>query len=152
MILDQTPSRHDQALHQVAQAIRDNPDTSGGVQLRRFLWSLYNMHHAVNLWTLVSRLDQPHSQWVAEVLTAALVGNLQEKDVKRALQESGEMQRWDRVQPSDEFLERFEESRRLIEGLVRTVPPSRAHTELVRLVRNFAEVQTVLKEAAGNNA
>ena len=51
-----------------------------------------------------------------------------------------------------EFLERFEESRRLIEGLVRTVPPSRAHTELVRLVRNFAEVQTVLKEAAGNNA
>ena len=152
MMLDQTSSRHEQALHHVAQAIRDNPDTGGGVQLRRLLWSLYNMHHAVNLWTLVSRLDQPHSQWVAEVLTAALVGNLQEKNVKRALQESGEMERWDRVQPSDEFRERFEECHRLIEGLVRTIPPSRAHTELVRLARHFAEVQAVLKMAAGNNA
>ena len=48
------PSRHEQALNQIAQCIRDCPDTGGGVQLRRFLWSLYNQHHLVNLWTLVN--------------------------------------------------------------------------------------------------
>ena len=38
------------AIELIAVRIRSSPDTSGGVQLRRFLWSLYNMHHMVNLW------------------------------------------------------------------------------------------------------
>jgi len=147
MQLEQNPSCHEQALTRLAQAIRDNPDTGGGVQLRRFLWSLYNMHHLVNLWTLVSRLDQPHSQLVAEILTAALVGNLKESDIKRALQISGEMDRWDQVQPSsNEAMERFEASKRGIENLLKSMPPGRAHTDLVRLLRNITEVESTLKE------
>jgi hypothetical protein len=146
--IDQSLSRQEKALTRIAQAIRDNPDTGGGVQLRRFLWSLYNMHHLVNLWTLVSRLDQPHSQLVADVITAALVGNLQETDIKRALQVSGEMERWDHVQPSNEALERFDQAQHAIEDLVKTVPPSHAHTELVSLLRAFSEAKVGLLEGA----
>ena len=46
--------RVDQALAGIALTIRDGPDTAGGVQLRRFLWSVYNMHHFVNLWRLTA--------------------------------------------------------------------------------------------------
>ena len=103
----QNPPNLQQSLIQISQAIRDNPDTGGGVQLRRFLWSLYNMHHLVNLWTLVSRLDLIHSQLVLDILATALVGNLKESDIKVALQSSGEMERWDREHPSREMMERF---------------------------------------------
>jgi hypothetical protein len=144
MQIEQTPSRHEQALTRIACAIRDNPDTGGGVQLRRFLWSLYNMHHLVNLWTLVSRLDQTYSQLVAEVLTAALVGNLKETDIKRALQFSGEMDRWDNEHPSSDVMERFDQAQNAIENLVKSTPPSHAHTELVNLLRSFASTKAGL--------
>jgi hypothetical protein len=146
MQLQQNPSRHEQALTRIAHAIRSSPDTGGGVQLRRFLWSLYNMHHLVNLWTMVSRLDQIHSEAVAEVLTAALVGDLKEADIKRALLVSGEMERWDQERPSNELLEGLAQAQQSMEGLVKTIPPSRAHTELVRLLRDLAEVNAALRE------
>ena len=145
----QGPTRHEQALTRIAHALRDNPDTGGGVQLRRFLWSLYNQHHLVNLWTMVTRLDGPHSQLVADVLSAALVGNLQETDIKRALLVAGEMKRWDETQPSTETMQRFEEAEHTVEALVRSVPPGRPHTALVRLLREFAEAKADLKESPG---
>ena len=137
-----TPSRHEQALTKIALCIRDCPDTGGGVQLRRFLWSLYNQHHLLNLWTLVSRLDGERSVLVAEVLTAALVGNLKEDDIKRALLVAGEMARWDETQPGSETQRRLEEAESIVTSLVRSLPPSRAHTDLVSLQRRFAEVRS----------
>ena len=146
MQLEQSPSRSELALNRIAQAIRVNPDTGGGVQLRQFLWSLYNMHHLVNLWTLVSRLDRDLSTWVAEVLHAALLGNLQERDLKKALMLSGEMDRWDQEQRSNEAVARFEDARFIIQGVVRGLAPCRTHTELTRLLRDFAEVRTALED------
>lgn len=143
-----TPSRHEQALTKIAHCIRDCPDTGGGVQLRRLLWSLYNQHHLVNLWTLVSRLDAERSAFAAEVLNAALVGNLKEDDVKRALLVSGEMDRWEATQPSDEALARLEEAEHIIESLVRSLPPSRPHADLVSLLRRFADVRRELAPVA----
>jgi hypothetical protein len=137
-----TPSRHEQALTKIAACIRDCPDTGGGVQLRRFLWSLYNQHHLVNLWTLVSQLDHERSALVSEVLTAALVGNLREDDLKRALLVAGEMDRWDEIQPCGESQRCLEEAESIVTGLVRSIPPSRAHTELVSLMRRFADVRS----------
>ena len=137
-----TPSRHEQALTKIALCIRDCPDTGGGVQLRRFLWSLYNQHHLVNLWTLVSRLDSERSALVSEVLTAALVGNLKEDDIKRALLVAGEMARWDETQPSSESQRRLEEAENIVASLVRSLPPSRAHTDIVALQRRFADVKS----------
>jgi len=135
-------SRHEQALTKIAQCIRDCPDTGGGVQLRRFLWSLYNQHHLVNLWTFVSRLDSERSALASEVLTAALVGNLKEDDIKRALLVAGEMTRWDQVRPSSEALTRLDEAQTLIESLVRSTPPSRVHTDLVALLRRFGDLRS----------
>ena len=135
-----TPSRHEQALTQIALCIRDCPDTGGGVQLRRFLWSLYNQHQLLNLWTLVSRLDGERSALVSEVLTAALVGNLREDDLKRALLVAGEMARWDDTLPSSESQLRLEEAEGIVAGLVRSLPPCQAHTDLVSLQRQLAEV------------
>ena len=103
-----TPSRHEQALTKIALCIRDCPDTGGGMQLRRFLWSLYNQHHVLNLWTFVSRLDSERSALASEVLRAALVGNLKEDDIKRALLVAGEMTRWEETQPSSEAQRRLE--------------------------------------------
>ena len=137
-----TPSRHEQALTKIAACIRDCPDTGGGVQLRRFLWSLYNQHHLVNLWTLVSQLDGERSALVSEVLTAALVGNLREDDLKRALLMAGEMHRWDEIQPSGENQLRLGEAETIVASLVRSVPPSRAHTDLASLLRRFADVRS----------
>jgi len=137
-----TPSRHEQALTKIAQCIRECPDTGGGVQLRRFLWSLYNQHHLLNLWTFVSRLDSERSALANEVLTAALVGNLKEEDIKRALVAAGEMARWDEVQPTTETQRRLEEAESIVESLLRSLPPSRAHTDLAALRRQFANVRS----------
>ena len=135
-----TQPRHLAALAQIAECIRECPDTGGGVQLRRFLWSLYNQHHLVNLWTLVSRLDSERSALVNEVLTAALIGSLQESDIKRALLVAGEMNRWDETRPDNEALRRLEEAEHIVASLVRSLPPSRAHTDLVSLLRRFEDV------------
>ena len=88
-------TRFEQAITEVAHLIRESLDTSGGVQLRRFLWSLYNMHHMVNLWDFASRVGGELAAPVSEIIRAALAGDLREDDVKRGLILAGEMERWD---------------------------------------------------------
>ena len=136
-----TPSRHEQALTKIALCIRECPDTGGGVQLRRFLWSLYNQHHLLNLWTFVSRLDGDRSALANEVIAAALVGKLKEDDVKRALLIAGEMVRWEETQPGNETQRRLQEAESIVASLVRSLPPCRAHTDLACLLRQFADVR-----------
>jgi hypothetical protein len=84
---------HVQALDGIAESIRQNPDTGGGVQLRKFLWSLYNQYHLVNLWSVTASLDSQHASWVADVFTGACTGLLKDDDLKRALVTSGEIAR-----------------------------------------------------------
>ena len=114
-----TPKPHEQAIGRIAFLIRESPDTSGGVQLRRFLWSLYNMHHLVNLWELASRLSGEPAELVITVLRAALLGELNENDVKRGLLVSGETERWDseRIRPGvAELLDQAEQD---VSGAIR---------------------------------
>lgn len=122
----------ERALTGIANTIRDNPDTGGGVQLRRFLWSLYNSHHLVNLWRMTSVMDSTRAAWVAEVCAGAFVGTLKEDDIKRALLVAGEMERWDAVRPSDEQRQRIDEAVGKVEELLRAIPPSDTHTQLKR--------------------
>lgn len=137
-----TAPRHEQALTNIALCIRECPDTGGGVQLRRLLWSLYNQHHVVNLWTLVSRLDSDRRALASEVLTAALVGDLKESELKRALVLAGEMARWEETQPGNEAEQRLDEIEGMVSALVRSIPPGRAHTDLVSLHRRLADVRS----------
>ena len=76
------------------------------------------------------------------MLSAALVGNLREDNIKRALLLAGEMTRWEETQPGSEAQQRLEEAESMVQSLVRSLPPSRAHTELVSLLRGFAEVRS----------
>jgi hypothetical protein len=149
MSLELVASRHEMTLARLARVLRDNPDTGGGVQLRQFLWSLYNMHHVVNLWTLVRRLDGETAGWAAEVMDAALRGELKESEVKKALVLSGELERWPREQPPGQVQVRLEEARGLVEGLLSRVPPGPAHAELAGLLRRFTEAGTALTTCQG---
>lgn len=137
----------ERALTGIANTIKDAPDTGGGVQLRRFLWSLYNGHHLINLWRMVSVLDSTRAAWVTEVCAGAFDGTLQEDDIKRALLVAGEMQRWDEVRPSDEQRERIEEAVGKVEELLRAMPPSSTHTQLKRALEALLEAQEALRRA-----
>ena len=133
------PRQHEQAITRIASVIRESPDTSGGVQLRRLLWSLYNMHHLVNLWDFASRVGGDLAEPVAEVMHAALTGRLQESDVKRGLLVAGEMQRWDQNPAPGSVMEDLDNAHQSLVRAIRKVPPSDTHTELVRIHRQIEE-------------
>lgn len=136
-----TPSRHERALTQIAQCIRERPHSVGGLQLRQFLWSLYNEHYLVNLCTLVERLESAQRVLVAEVLNAAWAGNLTKDDVERAIVVSGERMRWEARLASNETRQRLEEAERIVASLERSLPPGRTHADLMSLLRHFAELR-----------
>ena len=118
------------SLQRLGQILRDNPDTGTGVQIRALLWSLYNQHHVVNLWTMCSRLNDEPARLAAEVLSAALMGRLTDSQVKQTLIECGDLERWDRaVFPSP-----IEDVKQTIVRTLRTNPPSDGHCKLSRIL------------------
>jgi hypothetical protein len=137
----------ERALTGIANTIRDNPGTGGGAQLRRFLWSLYNQHHLVNLWQMTAVMDSTRAAWVAEVCAGAFVGALKEDDIKRALLVAGEMERWDAATPSDGQRALIDEAVGKVDDLLKSVPPSNAHTQLKRAREALWEAQDALKRA-----
>ena len=133
--------RVERALTGIAATITDGPDTGSGVQLRRFLWALYNQHHLVNLWRMTAVLDSKRGGWVSEVFSGAFAGALKEDDIKRALLAAGEMERWDQVRLDTEALQKLDEAERIISDLVRRTPPSHMHTGLVDLLSRFTTLK-----------
>jgi hypothetical protein len=140
-----TPSTAERALNKIAQAIKEDPESVAGVQLRRFLWSIYDMHHLVNLWSVNTRVEEEeHRKLVCEVLAGYLDRKLLQSDVKRALLVCGDFQRFTATVASDETLTQLDDAEKQLAGLVRVVPPSEAHTELVKLLHHFAVVKAEL--------
>lgn len=137
----------ERALTGIATTIKDGPDTGSGVQLRRFLWSLYNGHHLVNLWKMTCVLDGTRGAWVSEVCAGAFVGVLKEDDIKRALLVAGEMQRWDDVEPSTEQERQIRDALDKVEDVLKTLPPSHAHTELSTARKALWEARESLRRA-----
>lgn len=137
----------ERALTGLANTIKDGPDTGSGVQIRRFLWSLYNPHHLVNLWRMTSVLDSTRATWVVEVCAGAFDGALQEEDIKRALLVAGEMQRWDEIRPTEEQNQQLDEAVGKVEELLRAVPPSNTHTQLKRAQEALWEAKEALRLA-----
>ncbi len=84
-----------QALDQIADTIRESPEGEIGKHLRRFLWSLFNQHHVVNLWNLKNALDLRHHVAVSELFSGWIDGMVSDEALRRALVYSGEMDRWD---------------------------------------------------------
>lgn len=135
------PTCHERAISQLARLIKDSPDTSGGVQLRKFLWSLYNMHHAVNLWTFASRIGEDLAEPVADILRAALAGELQESDVKRGLLLAGEFGRWDATAPDNDTAARVEEAIQALSAAALRTPPCYEHVEFQRILHQLERLR-----------
>lgn len=120
------------ALAVLTDAIAQHSDTHSGVHLRRFLWSLYNGHHALNLWRLKDVLDSRHNAAVVEVFTAWMQGHVTEDALRHALTSSGEMDRWDTVTLGPKDRERLDDALSAVTDLLITVPPGHPSVELTR--------------------
>lgn len=93
------------ALDVIADALTHHRSTGGGTRLRRFIWSLWNGWHLVNLFDLCSGLDYKLGDAVLVVFRAQMVGALTEDQKRRVLAQSGEFARWEQMRadtPEDE--------------------------------------------------
>jgi hypothetical protein len=134
--LDQHAAREHtlgQALTSLAASIREGPETHSGQQLRRFLWSLYNGHHVLNLWSLKGVLDSQRAEWVGEVFKGWLQGFISEDALRQALTAAGELERWDTVTLTRPQEDRITAVARELESLLKAVAPGQPHTELRRV-------------------
>ena len=136
-----------QSLQTITENIRDFPETHSGQQLRRFLWSLYNGYHVVNLWKLKGVLDGQNNRAVTEVLSAWMEGQVPESSLRRALTDSGEMARWDSVQLTAPEQRRVEEAREAVNNVLRSTPPGNPQTHLTKADGLLEEVLDHLRQA-----
>lgn len=93
------------ALDTITKALAHHWSTGGGTRLRRFIWSLWNGWHLVNLFDLCSGLDHELGDAVLIVFRAQMVGALSEAHKRRVLERSGEFARWEQASaetPDDE--------------------------------------------------
>lgn len=93
------------ALDTITAALTHHWSTGGGTRLRRFIWSLWNEWHLVNLFDLCAGLDHELGDAVATIFHAQLVGALTEDHKRRVLASSGEFARWEQARaetPEDE--------------------------------------------------
>jgi hypothetical protein len=82
------------ALEAITRALAQHWSTGGGTRLRRFIWSLWNGWHLVNLFDLCAGLDCELGDAVIVIFRAQMVGALSEKHKRRVLTQSGEFDRW----------------------------------------------------------
>lgn len=93
------------SLATITDALRHHWSTGGGTRLRRFIWSLWNDWHLVNLCHLCSGLDHVLGDAVLVIFRAEMVGALTEDHKRAVLQNSGEFARWEEARagtPEDE--------------------------------------------------
>lgn len=83
------------ALDTITTALAHHWSTGGGTRLRRFIWSLWNGWHLVNLFDLCSGLDYQLGDAVLVVFRAQMVGALSEDQKRLVLARSGEFARWE---------------------------------------------------------
>lgn len=121
------------ALDRVVDVIREAPETHSGRELRRFVWTLFNGHHVVNLWRLKGVLDSQRNGWVTEIFTAWMRGQVPDDFLRRALTDSGEMERWDAGRINSVERGRLDEALDAVDEILRTTPPGTTHTALARV-------------------
>ena len=133
-------------LQNLATSIRDNPDTHSGQHLRRFVWSIFNGNHAINLWRLKDVLDPQQNDQVTEVFTAWMQGFVPEATIRSALLDSGEMDRWDTVRLRAPEHKRLVEAFDAVTDLLNTTPPGAPVPHLTRANGLLRQVMDLLRE------
>lgn len=148
--IDQRAARQrtaEEALQNIATSIRENPDTHSGQHLRRFVWSIWNGHHALNLWRMKDVLDSQHNGWVTEVFTAWMQGFVSETALREALFASGEMDRWDTVRLRAPEQRRVADALDAVTDLINVTPPGAPSRELTRANGLLRQVLDLLQDA-----
>jgi len=137
----------DEALQNIATSIREHPETHSGQHLRRFVWSIWNGHHALNLWRMKDVLDSQHNGWVTEVFTAWMQGFVSEIAIRTALFDSGEMERWDTVGLGAPEQRRVADALDAVTDLINATPPGAPSRELTRANGLLRQVLDLLQDA-----
>ena len=132
-------------LASIAETIAAGPDSPTGRQLRGFLWSMYNGHHLINLYSAKDDIEGEHRKRMMDVLGGWMDGYISEDALRTALTASGEMDRWDAVK-----LGGTEEARLLtvihdVETLIKSVSPSQSHVDFAAARRNLVLALDTLK-------
>lgn len=135
------------ALTTIAESIQEHPDTHSGVHLRRFVWSIWNGNHALNLWRMKDVLDSRHNSAVKEVFTAWMEGHLPDDVIRKALFDSGEMDRWDTVRLRAPDQRRLVEAIDAVTDLLNATPPGAPTRELTRANGLLRQVMDLLRAA-----
>ena len=78
------------ALDTLTDALTHHWSTGGGTRVRRFIWSLWNEWHMVNLFDLCAGLDYQLGNAVIVVLHAQMIGALTEDHKRGVLKKSGD--------------------------------------------------------------
>lgn len=78
-------------LDRIVESIREAPDAAPSRELRRFLWSIFNGHHLLNLWRLRHTLDHQPAAWATDIFTAWMGGQVSDELLRRALNDCGEL-------------------------------------------------------------
>jgi len=82
---------HEKALNSIAVYIRMNPETMEGMQLRKFLWSLYDSQELINLMRFYGRLPPGDTQiWYRPSMMPLSAAFFSRTDLHRALVVSGD--------------------------------------------------------------
>jgi hypothetical protein len=137
----------EEALQNLATSIRESPDTHSGQHLRRFVWSMFNGNHALNLWRMKDVLDAQQNAQVTEVFTAWMQGFVPEASIRSALFESGEMDRWDTVRLRAPEQKRLVEAFDAVTDLLNSTPPGEPVPHLTRANGLLRQVMDLLRQA-----
>ena len=137
----------EEALQNLATSIRENPDSHSGQHLRRFVWSIFNGNHALNLWRMKDVLDPQQNAWVTEVFTAWMQGFVPEASIRSALFDSGEMDRWDTVRLRAPEQKRLVEAFDAVTDLLNSTPPGEAVPHFTRANGLLRQVIDLLRQA-----
>ncbi len=135
-----------EALQNLATSIREHPDAHSGQHLRRFVWSIFNGNHALNLWRMKDVLDGEQNAWVTEVFTAWMQGFVPEATIRTALLDSGEMDRWDTVRLRAPEQKRLVEAFDAVTDLLNSTPPGAPVPQLTRANGLLRQVMDLLRQ------
>lgn len=148
--LEQRASRQrsaEAALRELGQKIFANPDSHSSQQLRRFVWSLFNGHHSLNLWRLKAVLDSQHTALVDEVFGGWMQGLVPEDALRRTLTDSGEMDRWEVSHFSTRGFDRLTEAMDAVNDILKTTPPGKVAAQMSRANDLLLELSASLRRA-----
>jgi hypothetical protein len=133
------------ALGILAQSTAFHPDTHSGQHLLRFIWSIWDGHHALNLWRMKDVRDSRNRDAVGAVFTTWMDDYLGEDAIREALLVSGELNRWDtgRLWTPDQkwLIEAFD----AVTHLLNTTPPRAPDPTCPMPTNSFAKLGSSLE-------